>query len=350
MYWASAAAKKKSASASATAKSILAMIRPPACGTSRIDRHRRITPPSQPRWLSFDDRGVRGPTSACARSTSAAADSSTASGSFVCVTAARLVGAPDDGESRCSCSICASSTAKQMRAGVCLAAHVLMCHVARGRLREVPPRSGWPGRIACRPSLEPGSPAFPQPRSSPFSRPGAAEPGAATTGTSVRRYYRLHERTIMGEKKMNNFIRQMKLILAVFPIFVAALLVGCGGGGGGSSPPPPCPPVPGVATVNIGSTGGGQYYANLGTGNIGFDNRNLNFSVICAGTVTCSTYIADVGSGCLASITTWPTSGQSAVAMVIGHNYVFDGIGGNHYKFSADAYSQGSVTISWVKM
>ena len=35
---------------------------------------------------------------------------------------------------------------------------------------------------------------------------------------------------------MKNLFRQT-LILAVFPIFLAGLLVGCGGGGGGSSAP-----------------------------------------------------------------------------------------------------------------
>src|SRR5258708_2690995 len=66
---------------------------------------------------------------------------------------------------------------------VCLAAHgadVPRCQrsLARGS------SALGPGRTACRPSLEPGRPAFSSPRSSP-SRPDAAEPGAATIGIII---------------------------------------------------------------------------------------------------------------------------------------------------------------------
>src|SRR4051812_33597873 len=70
--------------------------------------------------------------------------------------------------------------------GCVLLLPVLVCHAARGRLRVVAAPSGWPGRIACRSSLEPGGLALPQPCSSPFLRRDAEEPGAvAATGTII---------------------------------------------------------------------------------------------------------------------------------------------------------------------
>lgn len=112
-------------------------------------------------------------------------------------------------------------------------------------------------------------------------------------------------------------------------------------------PLPSCASVPGVARVNIGSTSGGFYSTSIGGDILSFDNRNLNFH---SGIGGGPRYIVNVGSGCLASVTTFPTSGPGVAAMILGNNYVLQGGSGSHYKFSADAYSSGSVTISWVRM
>lgn len=132
---------------------------------------------------------------------------------------------------------------------------------------------------------------------------------------------------------------------------VVLLAAGCGGGGssagGSSAGESSCPVVQGVALLNIGSTRGGSFLGNIGAAAIYFNNTNLTFSE--AGVYGVN-FIADVGTGCLDSITTWPTTGQTSVAMVVGHNYVVNDRNGVYYKFSVDSYSAGVVGISWAQM
>ncbi len=140
--------------------------------------------------------------------------------------------------------------------------------------------------------------------------------------------------------------KKMKTTNLIFAMLFSIVVTACGGGGGSSTPPPPCASVPGVVQVNMGT----GVSTSTGSAVISFDYRTQNFSI--PNSIVATKYIADVGSGCLASISTWPTSGQSVVAMVLGHNYVIEASDGTHYKFSADAYSasQGYATISWVRM
>ena len=123
----------------------------------------------------------------------------------------------------------------------------------------------------------------------------------------------------------------------------ACFLAGCGTG-------VQCPAVAGVVNANIGGANGAGYQFCPGVNSpcMTFNNVAGEFTSGPGGTV--ATYIVDVGSGCLANVTTWPTTGSSSASMVVGDNYVVLDNDGTHYKIQVNSYANGIVNIAWAKM
>jgi hypothetical protein len=155
-------------------------------------------------------------------------------------------------------------------------------------------------------------------------------------------------------------------LLALLP--VASTFGGCGGGGtsSGSSDPDPffCNFVPGQITTSVGSSTG-QAGIIMGFGDsrfIRFNNMNLTVyggqhnqtpDVI-------RSEIADMGTVCLESITTWPGGTAIPQTVFVGETYLIQFVTESQLQnppppvttyigFTVDAYSNGVLTFTWVE-
>ena len=157
----------------------------------------------------------------------------------------------------------------------------------------------------------------------------------------------------------------------LLPLLALSLtLGGCGGGGGTSGSPSPeplgCGFIPGQITSSVGSsTGHMSITMNFGDSRVMyFNNVNLTFrgGVWNGGSSTATSEIADMGNMCLESITTWPGGTDLPQTVFLGHTYLVrfvtqEGqvIGQpvpppitSFVGFTADAYSNGVLTFTWI--